>query len=93
MKGQVGGDWREVCFTAAIGSRDGLNEYGEDQEAGLRLRRPYGYGDVVSALLFTMNEHPAVGRDASGENGKEEDYQSKTSQVSHPSMVTQDAQR
>ena len=82
-----------MCFTAAIGSRDGLNEYGEDQEAGLRLRRPYGYGDVVSALLFTMNEHPAVGRDASGENGKEEDYQSKTSQVSHPSMVTQDAQR
>ena len=60
-------------LVASVRRRDGLDEHGEDQKAGLRLRRPYGHGDVVSALLLTMNEHPAVGRDASGENGKEKD--------------------
>ena len=58
---------------AAVGGRDGLDEDGEDQEPGLRFRRPYGYGDVVSTLLLAVNEHPAVGRRAGDDKGEEED--------------------
>ena len=58
---------------AAVGGRDGLDEDGEDQQSGLRLRRPYGHGDVVSALLFAVNEHPPVGRRAADGKGEEEE--------------------
>ena len=63
-KGQVGGDWREMRLTAAVGRGYGLDEDGEDQKAGLRFRGPYGHGDVVPALLFAVNEQSAIGRDA-----------------------------
>ncbi len=59
---QVGRDRGEVVLAAAVGGRDGLNEDCEYQEAGLGFRGPYGHGDVVAALLLTLNEHSAVGR-------------------------------
>ena len=64
-------------LAAPVGGRNGLDKHGEDQEAGLRLRRPYGHGDVVSALLFAVNEYPAVGSDTCNEQGEEKNSQSK----------------